>query len=88
MKRFTKTHYTMRKKAGNFYKKWVEIKAFANTLDVLKVDRVDEVLPQILEVKKTNAELFKHMNNLLKVVFKRICLSHSFSSCEGYFFFF
>ncbi|KAI5081997.1 hypothetical protein GOP47_0001740 [Adiantum capillus-veneris] len=66
MRRFTTTHYTMRKKTGGYYRRWVEIKAFANTQDTLKVNNAAEALPSILGLQKQNAQLFKEMNDLLK----------------------
>ncbi|MCO5572316.1 hypothetical protein L7F22_026069 [Adiantum nelumboides] len=66
MRRFTTTHYTMRKKAGDHYRRWIEIKAFANTQDILKVNNVAEVLPSILGLQKKNALLYKEMSDLLK----------------------
>ncbi|KAH7431885.1 hypothetical protein KP509_08G071300 [Ceratopteris richardii] len=66
MRRFTTTHYTMRKKTGDYHKKWVEIKAFANAQDLLKVDGIGDVLPGIMTIQEKNAGLYNEMNELMK----------------------
>lgn len=67
LRSITKTHYAKRSRAGDNYRKWVEIKGFANVQDLMNIDNISDVLPLVLEAQTKNLGLFKHMQELVKV---------------------
>ena len=67
LRTITKTHYAKRSRAGDDFRKWVEIKGFANVQDLMNVDSISDVLPLVTEAQTKNIGLFKHMQELVKV---------------------
>ena len=68
LRNISRTHYAKRSKASSNYRPWVEIKAFGNVQELLNVDNIANVLPTIIDRQCKSVELFKHIQELVKVL--------------------
>ena len=68
LRNISRTHYAKRSKASSNYRPWVEIKAFGNVQELLNADNIANVLPTIIDRQCKNVELYKHIQELVKVL--------------------